>query len=241
MKYQRLCIIILALAVLTTLGVGMVRAQEPGSPEGVTDETASVANVIPIQGRLTNASGVPLNGTYGIQASIYDASEAFLCGDWQNVPVTNGLFTMNVGTGFAVPCQSSQINGDELYLGIKVGPLGGPEPEMTPRQYLPCTLCLDRKAGSDHQGCQLADLCAGQLVCQEQQHGHHALGYAGQRRSSGVEGRDGRGQVYLYPYHPTWCTVWTSGDREEHHSLLQVPKRRKQLYLRHLDEQTDVC
>jgi hypothetical protein len=48
--------------------------------------------------------------------------------------VTNGLFTMNVGTGLAAPCHSTQITGDELYLGIKVGPLGGPEPEMTPRQ-----------------------------------------------------------------------------------------------------------
>jgi hypothetical protein len=96
---------------------------------------AALGDIIPIQGRLTDASGNPLNGTYGIQANIYDAAVggAFLCGDWQNVTVANGLFTMNVGTGIS-SCQSSQINGQQLYLGITVGGLGTSEPEMTPRQ-----------------------------------------------------------------------------------------------------------
>lgn len=140
MKGQRILVCVLALGLLLALAVGLSQAQGPEPPEGdanrasEVEEAAAVDDVIPIQGRLTDASGVPLNGTYGIQAGIYDAGGTFLCGDWQDVTVTDGLFSMNVGTGLAVPCQSSQINGDELYLGIKVGPLGGTEPEMTPRQ-----------------------------------------------------------------------------------------------------------
>lgn len=139
MKTQRILIVVLALALALTLGaqLGQAQVRMPENAPARQEENrpaAAVANVIPIQGRLTGASGVPLNGTYGIQANIYNAGGTFLCGDWQNVPVSNGLFTMNVGTGLAAPCQSSQINGDELYLGIKIGPFGGVEPEMTPRQ-----------------------------------------------------------------------------------------------------------
>ncbi|MBU0496254.1 MAG: hypothetical protein KKB13_30740 [Chloroflexi bacterium] len=143
MQGQRLLIGVLIVGLLLALAVGLPgtlrvsQAQGP-VPEGDTpagDQAgAAVDDVIPIQGRLTDASGASLNGTYGIQANIYDAGGTFLCGDWQEVTVTDGLFSMNVGMGLAVPCQSSQINGDELYLGITVGPLGTLEPEMTPRQ-----------------------------------------------------------------------------------------------------------
>ena len=142
MKEQRMLIGVLIVGLILTLAMELhgtprvIQAQGPVPERDITstgDDAAAVDDVIPIQGRLTDANGVPLNGTYGIQASIYDAGGMFLCGDWQNVTVANGLFTMNVGTGVAAPCQSTQINGDELYLGIKVGPLGGAEPEMTPR------------------------------------------------------------------------------------------------------------
>jgi hypothetical protein len=139
MNGRRILMGVLALASLLSMTAGLSQAQRPGAenglqPEGANSPAAAVDNVIPIQGRLTDASGVPLNGTYGIQASIYDAGGTFLCGDWQDVTVADGLFSMNVGTGLAVPCLSSQINGSELYLGITVGPLGTSEPEMTPRQ-----------------------------------------------------------------------------------------------------------
>jgi hypothetical protein len=138
LKHRGMLVVVLTLALLLTLAIGLSQAQGPGPDSAAESQeslgpAAAVSDVIPIQGRLTDVNGTPLNGTYGIQASIYNAGGTFLCGDWQNVTVANGLFTMNVGTGFAAPCQSTQINGDELYLGITVGPLGGPEPEMTPR------------------------------------------------------------------------------------------------------------
>jgi hypothetical protein len=49
------------------------------------------------------------------------------CSDTDTVTVTNGLFTMNVDS-----CAPGDINGDQLYLGIKVGS----DAEMTPRQAI---------------------------------------------------------------------------------------------------------
>jgi hypothetical protein len=49
------------------------------------------------------------------------------CSDPDTVTVTNGLFNMNVDG-----CTDSDINGDQLYLGITVGS----DSEMTPRQAI---------------------------------------------------------------------------------------------------------
>jgi hypothetical protein len=114
------------------LATGLTRAQEPepgtesnGGAE--VGEAAVVDDAIPIQGRLTDASGNPIDGARTITFTLYDRSTGgtVLCQDEDSVNVDNGLFS-----GFIDYCTSSDIDGKQLYLGIQVA---GDE-EMTPRR-----------------------------------------------------------------------------------------------------------
>ena len=126
-------IFILVLGLLLILSVGLSAAQE-AQDESPPLEPASVnfgeqEYKIPIQGRLTNASGVPENDDFNVTFNVYDADIAgtLLCDDTQIVSVKNGLFNT-----FIEGCTTGEINGQQLYLGIKVGD----DDEMTPRQPL---------------------------------------------------------------------------------------------------------
>jgi hypothetical protein len=95
-----------------------------------TNKVLAMISNIPIQGKLTDAGGTPLNGTYSIKATIYNASSGgtVLCTDTHDVTVANGLFIMDMGG-----CISTDFGGlTQVYLGIQVGS----DPEMTPRQPL---------------------------------------------------------------------------------------------------------
>ncbi len=74
--------VLIAIVVLVLLA-GLAAAQGPEPPEGEVGVAAVVSDAIPIQGRLTDASGNPLNGSYSITASIYDVSSGgtALCAD----------------------------------------------------------------------------------------------------------------------------------------------------------------
>jgi len=98
---------------------------QPIAPGAVT----IVNDVVQVQGRLTAPNGFPLNGTYNLTVSIYDtlAGGVARCMDTDPVVVADGLFTMSLDF-----CTASDINGDALYMGIKVGA----DPEMTPRQEI---------------------------------------------------------------------------------------------------------
>ncbi|PKO23466.1 MAG: hypothetical protein CVU38_03940 [Chloroflexi bacterium HGW-Chloroflexi-1] len=130
MNGQRMLIGVLIVGLLLSLAVGLIQAQGPApdddTPAGNEPE-AALDDVVPIQGRLTDASGNPRNGNYSIIASIYDVAAGGVarCSDTDTVAVTNELFNMNVDS-----CTASDIDGDQLYLGIKVGA----DAEMTPRQ-----------------------------------------------------------------------------------------------------------
>jgi hypothetical protein len=143
MKGRRILIGVLALGLLLALAVGLSQAQEPEPPEVVegAEREASVAAIvgdgIPIQGRLTDAGGNPVpDGDYTMTFRLYDVSSAGepLCEDTDGppgnpldpaVPVTNGLFT-----AYMNGCTADVINGQRLYLGVKVGS----DEEMTPRR-----------------------------------------------------------------------------------------------------------
>lgn len=122
----------LALLITLTLSIsngfaGPVTSERgPNAPEEVNVHS----NFIPVQGRLTNASGNPLDGTYTISFRIYDDYDGgtALCSDLDNeVVVDNGLFYtyMNMAG-----CNA--FDGRQLYLGIQVED----DAEMTPRQYI---------------------------------------------------------------------------------------------------------
>jgi hypothetical protein len=115
--------------------VGFVSAQTGGSnsDDDLTNAPAAVAvitnDIVQVQGRLTDASGNPINGTVTVTASIYDVSSGGIarCTDADTVIAVKGLFTMEMDF-----CTASDFNGDQLYLGIKVGS----DAEMTPRQAI---------------------------------------------------------------------------------------------------------
>jgi hypothetical protein len=130
MKGQRMLIGLLFVGLILSLAVGMTQAQGPepdASPPAESELEAQMNDVVPIQGRLTDDSGNPLDGVYSITFSIYDVATGgtALCSDTDNVAVANGLF--NAEMDF---CTSDDIDGRQLWLGIKVGS----DPEMTPRQ-----------------------------------------------------------------------------------------------------------
>ena len=126
-------VIVSALLVLI-LAAGLSRAQGP-EPEGDInetsrpEETSAVASVIPIQGRLTDENGNPINGSRIITFSLYPQSWATtpVCQDDDPVDMENGLFSAEMDH-----CTASDIDGKRLYLGIQVEG----NAEMTPREAI---------------------------------------------------------------------------------------------------------
>ncbi|MDD5371224.1 MAG: hypothetical protein PHQ40_19245 [Anaerolineaceae bacterium] len=121
---------ILALAILLVITGGLAYADDTGPTEDVASQSLAVGNVqnyIPVQGRLTDASGNPLNGDYTIAFRLYDAytGGTALCLDTNLVKVANGLFSSEIWGN----CQNS-IQGQQLYLSMEVENNG----EMEPRQ-----------------------------------------------------------------------------------------------------------
>jgi len=119
--------------------VQVVDSEAPAGGEVLLDlEDESVLSVEPgaamgstmaFQGRLTNAAGAPLNGSYSIRLALYDVATGGtpLCQDTDTTTVTNGLFTFQMEY-----CTSAMLDGTLLYLGVKVGA----DAEMTPRQAI---------------------------------------------------------------------------------------------------------
>lgn len=87
----------------------------------------NVKNYIPVQGKLTDAAGNPLDGNFSIAFRLYDVPSGgtALCLDTNSVNVTKGLFNSEIWGN----CEGS-ITGQQLYLGIEVAGNG----EMIPRQ-----------------------------------------------------------------------------------------------------------
>ena len=131
MKVERIFNVLLALVLLLSVGAQLSQAQAKGQapmPQQ-SPQAAVLTDQIPIQGRLTDANGIPLNGTYTVTFYVYDAAEGgtLLCGNWiTSIPVTNGLFNSTIDLCDAIDA----FEGDQLYLGVKVGD----DSEMTPRQ-----------------------------------------------------------------------------------------------------------
>ena len=112
-----------------------VSAQIGGTDDDdrVTDSPNAVAlitnDTVQVQGRLTNASGSPITTSVSVTASIYDVSTGGTarCTDTDTVTPINGLFTFVMDF-----CTAADFNGDQLFLGLKMGA----DAEMTPRQEI---------------------------------------------------------------------------------------------------------
>ena len=112
-----------------------VSAQIGGTDDDdrVSDSPSAVAlitnDTVQVQGRLTNASGSPITTSVSVTASIYDVSTGGTarCTDTDTVTPINGLFTFVMDF-----CTAADFNGDQLFLGLKMGA----DAEMTPRQEI---------------------------------------------------------------------------------------------------------
>lgn len=87
---------------------------------------AEVPDTIPIQGRLTDADGIPLEGNHTVHFALYDEMDNEIYSESQVVGVEQGDFTAYLGTN--IPLDPSLIEG-EISLGIAVDD----DMEMTPR------------------------------------------------------------------------------------------------------------
>lgn len=141
--------VVLLLVVLLALSVrliGRVKAQELEPPEEVrSQDEVHLMTVVPgaigIQGRLTNASGTPLNGSYSITFRLYDVESdgTSLCADTNTVNVENGLFNSYIDYCY------DDLWGQKVWLGVKVGT----DAEMEPRQVIyPVPYALTLKPGA---------------------------------------------------------------------------------------------
>jgi hypothetical protein len=123
-------VVALALVLGLASAPQLIQAQNKGPSDSIQTEALVVApGAIPIQGKLTNASGMPLNGTYNILFRLYDVETGgtALCSDTRPVVVQNGLFS-----DYMDGCYNGILNGQKVWLGVKVGA----DPEMTPRQLI---------------------------------------------------------------------------------------------------------
>jgi hypothetical protein len=152
LAHRGILVVVSTLALLLTLSIGLTQAQGPvtggaAGPQASTSPAADVPFGIPVQGRLTDAGGVPVNGSPSVTFSLYnvDVGGAQLCSDINTVDVVNGLFSTVIWGN----CGSAQVNGQALYLGIQVGA----DPEMTPRQsILPVPYAVSLRPGADISG-----------------------------------------------------------------------------------------
>ena len=95
---------------------------------GAAAPAAGQSSYIPVQGRLTDATGAALHGVYTVTFRVYDvpAEGVPLCEHPVSVSVEHGLFS------HYFPATDCGIDGRQLYLGVEVGSDG----EMTPRLFI---------------------------------------------------------------------------------------------------------
>lgn len=139
--------VLLIMALLLSSGTQLGQAQEENPPpeetygEGDISIQADVQGYIPVQGRITDAGGNPIEGTHQISVRIYEVPTGGSprCSTTASLNLTHGLFTLNV------LCPSSVFIGTELYAGVSVDS----DPEMTPRLTIyPVPYAMSLKPGA---------------------------------------------------------------------------------------------
>ncbi|MFA6295705.1 MAG: LamG-like jellyroll fold domain-containing protein [Candidatus Paceibacterota bacterium] len=114
-------------------------------PQAVTHATTGVAKMINYQGKLTNASNIPVaDGSYNVKVAVYDSESGGSClWTWKGscgtptavpVTVTNGLFNVLLGdTSYQTTnALTLDFNTDSYFLGVTVGA----DAEMTLRKRI---------------------------------------------------------------------------------------------------------
>jgi len=140
-----LALVIAAAVLIAAASVAAAPLQQSGSRQGEVHVTGSLASKIHYQGRLTDAGGNPLNGSYNLGFQLWNQasggtklSEETKSG----VSVQNGLFTVELIVG------QEHFTGQGLWLAIAVnGQALSPRQEMLPVPY-----ALSLKPGGSIEG-----------------------------------------------------------------------------------------
>lgn len=129
MNSRLLFVVLLALVCLLALTTTLSYAQRGEPPTAPNSPAAVAPGAIPVQGRLTDASGNPLNGTYTMTFRLYDVETggSALCTDSNSVTVQNGLFSSWIDY-----CYNGVLWGQKVWFGVQVQG----DSEMTPRQVI---------------------------------------------------------------------------------------------------------
>jgi len=144
MKIKTLFIIVGGVTiVLLAVGVaGVIAQRQPAVPSAVG---ATLSGGISYQGRLTNAAGGPLSGTYTMRFVVYDdpgAGSALWDSGDLDVAVEDGLFNVKLGV------DPADFDGQALWLSIVVdGETLAPRQEILPAPY-----ALSLRPGADVVG-----------------------------------------------------------------------------------------
>jgi hypothetical protein len=146
---SRTIVVLAAVALLVLLwAMGNAVAGPPRQgPEGEGDVTiaGTVAERISYQGRLTDAAGNPLDGTYSMVLTFFDAERDGTALWWSGYPaveVENGLFNIDPSV------RQSYFDGRELWIEVQVG-----NETLTPRQeILPVPYALSLRPGARIKG-----------------------------------------------------------------------------------------
>lgn len=150
MKTIRVVTLLCVFGLLTVTASG-VRSQSPG-PLETSAPAATISAAIGYQGRLVHPdTGAPLSGTYDLEFTFWSLS-----GGGSQIGATiarnaqvirNGLYN----TQLAV--DPADVNGQELWLQIRVRATGGTWETLTPRvQVLPTVYALSLRPGAHIQG-----------------------------------------------------------------------------------------
>lgn len=113
-------------------GIG-APARAPHAQGAEPAQAEAVAPLITYQGRLLNpGTGAPLNGSFTFTFRLYGTATggAALWTETKDITVANGLF--NTLLGDVTPLPAAIFNGQNLWLGVKVGA----DAEATPRQRM---------------------------------------------------------------------------------------------------------
>jgi hypothetical protein len=200
---------------------------------GIASDLVIVDDIVQVQGRLTDADGAPIDGNRTIVASLYDVATAGVarCFDSDTVAVNNGLFVMNMDS-----CTASDINGDRLYLGIKVGA----DNEMTPRQQIFATpYAWALRPGSIIKGADSYVFVPGSSLIKNLSADSTRWDIRANGAARVFRGATAGGQDDLHSDLAAGCALWAECHHRASHGLLSRQQRRQCLYHAHGAECSD--